>query len=512
MGNAARLLRRNAILIGNKMNTQAPHRMFLSTCLACLVLCNTPGIIDKIRAKEAPVHSLRQADDGSIILNAADAKIRGPNAKLEGGDVKGVMWWTNMDTSLQWTAHVQKPGRYRVELTYAIVGNNNGSPLAVMVGDQVVKAIPKAGNGFNDYITASAGEVTISKPGDLEAVVKPLEKSHEFVITIRSLALIPVGTPGNAIDISGSPIKPSDDGSIKLGAAEADIDGMNAQLEGTNEKNIGFWRDVDTLLLWSVNVQKPGNYRVELNYSLMPGYEGSKVAISIGDQTVKAKPKPTGKWTDYKTGDAGEVTISEPGDYPVVVKALSKPWGFVMNLRSITLIPAGSPTRAIDISDKALTQAADGSLKLTALNAELDGQTARLEGVEKKYIAWWNSPTRFIKWPIRVDKPGTFTVRFTYALAISSYTSQVQFGSDGGSVATLPPTINDSSEVTMSVNGQTLTATFKAGNGLSDFKTEKVGEMSFDKPGEYEVVLKSNKELGALVMNLEAVSLIPVGK
>src|SRR6185295_17499819 len=122
----------------------------------------------------------------------------------------------------------------------------------------------------------------------------------------------------------------------------------------------------------------------------------------------------------------GQVTISKRGDLPVVVKPISNPLGLVMNLRSITLLPAETPTAAIEIRDKPITQAADGSLKLTATNAEIDGQARRLEGGEKKYIVWRNSPEGFIKWPVRVDKPGTFSIEFTYSLATSTSTRQVQ--------------------------------------------------------------------------------------
>ncbi|EDY20616.1 hypothetical protein CfE428DRAFT_1813 [Chthoniobacter flavus Ellin428] len=483
-------------------------RLGLAGLFAFLVLNNT-----MLRAAEQAGQSIKQADDGSVTLGAAEVKIEGPNAQLEGGEVKDIMWWTSADTTLRWTASVRMPGHYRVELTYAIIGNNNGSPLTITIGDQIVKAVPRAGSGFNDYQTGTAGEVTISKSGDLPVIVKPLSKSHEFVITIRSVCLLPADAPNEANDIGGNAIQQSAAGSFKLTAGEADINGMNAQLERKGEKNIGFWRDVGTSLIWWIHCEKPGDYRVELDYSLMGSYEGSKVAISVGDWTVKAKPQPTKAWTDYQIGNAGQVTISKPGDFPVVVKPISNPLGFIMNLRSIILVPAETPTEAIEIADKPITQAADGSLKLTATNAEIDGQAGRLEGGEKKYIAWRNSPDGFIKWPVRIDKPGTFSIQPTYSLATSTSTRQVQIDGEGQkATVTLPPTVSDSSKVSVTVAGQTVDNTLKAGSGWDDFKTETLGSVTVTQGGDFEVIFRSPEPLGTLVMHLQSVSLVPVGK
>ena len=62
-----------------------------------------------LRAADKAAQSIKQPDDGSIELGAADVKIQGPNAQLERGEVKDIMWWTSADTSLRWTARVQKP-------------------------------------------------------------------------------------------------------------------------------------------------------------------------------------------------------------------------------------------------------------------------------------------------------------------------------------------------------------------------------------------------------------------
>ena len=427
--------------------------------------------------------------EGSVQLTAAEAMIHGPNARLEGDREKDIIWWTHEDTSLQWDARIQNPGTYRVEFDYSVIGNNNGRTLAIMVGDQVLKANPKAGSRLGEYELGIAGEVTITKPGTYPVVVKPFSKASEFVLNLRSISLVPASFPSSAADISDAPIKQASDGSVNLEAIDAKIVGMNAQLEGDEQKNIGFWKDRDTSLNWTADMEKPGKYRVEMNYSLTPGAAGSKIAVSVGDQVLKARPAAGKNWTDYKTGDIGEVDIDKPGNIPVSVKPLSIANTYVINLRSIVLVPADRPGQAINIADTPVTQGKDGTVNLTAADAEIDGATCRLEGGDKKYVAWWNSPFSSMQWPVAIRNPGLYSVQLTYSLANAE----------------------SNSEVELTFEGQTVHGSLAPGRGLDEFKTVKLGELNLEKGSDLQAVLNSTKEPGGLVMHFASLSLVPVG-
>jgi hypothetical protein len=209
----------------------------------------------------------------------------------------------------------------------------------------------------------------------------------------------------------------------------------------------------------------------------------------------------------------GEVELKEPGELPVSIKPVSKPWGFVMNLRSLVLVPVNTPSKAVDIGDKPISQARDGSLRLGATDAEIDGQAIRIEGGEEKYLVWWNSPERFIRWPISVDKPGTYKIEVTYSLASSTRSGQVQIDSEGGNIAVaLPPTVVQSSEISLTVDGHSISGTLKAGEGWDDFKTVSLGQVEIEKAGPSEAILKSTREMDGAVMHLRAIRLIPVGE
>jgi hypothetical protein len=343
-----------------------------------------------VRAAEPPGPSIEQAADGSVTLGAKDARIDGPNAKLDGqGDMESIAWWTDVDTSLHWIAKIAKPGKYRVELNFAVLGNRNQAELSIAAGGQAIRAALTPGNGMNDFKWGQTGVISVNKAGEIPVSVTPVSNSHQCVVYLRSMMLRPVDSASQAVDISGNPIEAGDDGTFKLAAAEAEIDGMNASIETKGgEKNIGFWQGWETSVSWKIAVRKAGRYRVELNYSLDPEYQGAKVAVLVGGQSVAAKPKAGADWMDFREGQAGEVALTGTGYFPVVVKPVSKPSDYLFDLRSVTLAPAEVPTTALDISDKPARQGSGGSIKLTADDAEIDGQVAKLEGGDQRYLVW----------------------------------------------------------------------------------------------------------------------------
>jgi predicted secreted protein len=431
---------------------------------------------------------IEQAADGSVTLPAKDANIIGPNAKFQGGKTRAIAWWTDVDTSIHWTAKINKPGKYRVELNYAVLGNRNHAELSIAAGDQATKAILAPGNGMDDFKWGQAGVITIGKSGEIPVSATSVSQSQECVVYLRSIMLRPADSPSQAVDITGSPIEPADDGTFKLPAADAEIDGMNAALETKGgEKNIGFWQGWETSVSWKIAVHKPGKYRVELNYSLAPEYEGAKVAILVSDQSVTAKPKAGADWMDFREGQAGEITISGTGYFPVVVKPVSKPSDYVFNLRSVTLVPADLPATALDISDKPIKQGSEGSIKLTAEDAEIDGTVARLEG--EKYLVWRGNRDIGIVWPVSVDKPGRFDVTVTYSLAEPG-----------------------SSDVTLNAGSQSISGKAPPTPGWDDFKTATLGTIDIQDKGDLQVALTSPMKPGARIMNLRAIELAPVNR
>lgn len=141
----------------------------------------------------------------------------------------------------------------------------------------------------------------------------------------------------------------------------------------------------------------------------------------------------------------------------------------------------------ISISEVLLDQAADGSVDLQAVDAEVKGHTARFEN-DKKAIGLWTNPSDQVVWAFRLEKPGRFEVELTLAC---------EPGNEGSSFEVL-------------VGGQKLSGAVPATKGWNDFTALKLGTIELTEKGKVEVVVKPTKLAKLGVMNLRSVRLRPL--
>ena len=112
-----------------------------------------------------------------------------------------------------------------------------------------------------------------------------------------------------------------------------------------------------------------------------------------------------------------------------------------------------------------------------------------MEGGANKYVVGRSNRYRLIRWPVKIDRPGTYRVALTYSMES-----------------------DDRSEVTIKVAGQELSRTLLPGLGLDDFKTVDFGEVNINPEGDAEAVMESPKEIGTLVLHLQSVMIVPAKK
>jgi len=135
----------------------------------------------------------------AITVKAADAKIRGRNAKYEKVDKPGVDYrdnigvWSKTDTSVSWDVTILQPGAYEVEVTYALDAKGGGGEFAVQIAGQTLKceAVPTA--SWGDFKPVTLGKVTIAKRGRTTITVKPLSVRGGGVMNLQAVALRPAG-------------------------------------------------------------------------------------------------------------------------------------------------------------------------------------------------------------------------------------------------------------------------------------------------------------------------------
>jgi len=148
------------------------------------------------------------------------------------------------------------------------------------------------------------------------------------------------------LEIEGKPdvapwtVKQQADGSLVLKAVEATVHGETARYEsGGGKDNIGYWTSSNDFVSWLVDLAKPGRFAVEVEYACDRGAGGSRYVVRLGDAEVRGQVRQTGSWVKFVRERIGELKISEPGRYQLVVKPESMPSYAVMNLRAVRLRP-----------------------------------------------------------------------------------------------------------------------------------------------------------------------------
>ncbi len=134
-----------------------------------------------------------------------------------------------------------------------------------------------------------------------------------------------------------------------------------------------------------------------------------------------------------------------------------------------------------------ISQAADGSVILTASDAQIHGETARMEGNKEPNIGYWINPKDSVTWQANINKPGEFDVVLNLAC---------QPGSEG-------------SEFTFSAGNAKLSGKTTATAGWEDYKEVNIGRIRLDQSGKIAIGITPTSKPGLGVMNLRSVILKP---
>lgn len=145
-------------------------------------------------------------------------------------------------------------------------------------------------------------------------------------------------------------------GGINLKAIDAEVHGKSAVLEGGGDQaHIGAWMNAADYVTWNAQVDRPGTYRVEVEYAVAPDSAGAAYSVQA-ERTPEVKPNSgtpisaasatsvngtvssTGGWGNFRTESIGTMRL-ESGRQKVTVRANSKPGLAVMNFRRVLLTP-----------------------------------------------------------------------------------------------------------------------------------------------------------------------------
>ncbi len=103
--------------------------------------------------------------------------------------------------------------------------------------------------------------------------------------------------------------------------------------------HISKWTKPEDAVEWIIHVDKPGMFRVNIDYAASKEMEGRPFEIIIADSHIEKKVVCTGDWFEYHQFPAGYIMLPEAGEYTLTIRPKEKSDFYLMYLRSIVLDP-----------------------------------------------------------------------------------------------------------------------------------------------------------------------------
>ncbi len=127
--------------------------------------------------------------DGTLLLTADDAAIKGDTAKVEGDHIG---FWTDASDSLSWKCAIPKAGTYTVSLPYACANDSPGSTYELSTAASKITGKIHATGGWSNFITEKLDPITIAKAGSISIHLTPTNKPGLAVMNLRTISVVPI--------------------------------------------------------------------------------------------------------------------------------------------------------------------------------------------------------------------------------------------------------------------------------------------------------------------------------
>ena len=186
---------------------------------------------------------------------------------------------------------------------------------------------------------------------------KPLPTTKEALDVIIEVGMKMPDASASVVvlKITGSPevdnqIRQNKNGLLELRAWEAKIDGKNANYVlgwGTREGDyIDNWSSRQDKIMWDFLIEKPGQFRVDLNYACTKPNAGSRFKVVVGNQSLAGIVKPTTKKKritmrkpELSSYSLGDIEFEKAGVYKLSITPENIKSNNLMLLRSVILQP-----------------------------------------------------------------------------------------------------------------------------------------------------------------------------
>jgi alpha-L-fucosidase len=135
-----------------------------------------------------------QDESGSLTLNYLTAVTSG-NAMTRFNRKGGfhISKWTRPEDSVEWKIRINKPGKFKVNITYSASKEWGGKLFDVLMNDNVViEGRIVETNGLFDYYEFPVGYIEIPESGEFNLSVRPKSSGESYFMYLQSISVIPV--------------------------------------------------------------------------------------------------------------------------------------------------------------------------------------------------------------------------------------------------------------------------------------------------------------------------------
>jgi len=136
--------------------------------------------------------AIGQSIDGTINLEAKSATTYAENMRYEPKEEKNCLgFWNDENDWAEWIFEVTAPGKFNVTVHYGCGNGNEGSEVAVLVNDQILKFTVEDTGGFQNWKAVDLGTVDLGIAGENKVAIVPQTKKAKGIMDIQQVVLTP---------------------------------------------------------------------------------------------------------------------------------------------------------------------------------------------------------------------------------------------------------------------------------------------------------------------------------
>ncbi|MDB5389657.1 MAG: putative rane-bound dehydrogenase [Planctomycetaceae bacterium] len=187
---------------------------------------------------------------------------------------------------------------------------------------------------LREYLEELVGSSKSTMPEGIEKDLKPQDVA-DIIAYVRANVTLPKRKQfaGNvpAVVSGGS------GGAIELTSKTCEIYGPTLVLE-TQYGNLGYWSSHEDFAAWTIDVKRPGVYKVTFDYACENNAAGQTWQLEVGTKSLTGKVAGTGTWDDYRQSPMGEIAV-EPGRQRVTLRSMGPLKTPLLDIKGIRFTP-----------------------------------------------------------------------------------------------------------------------------------------------------------------------------